>query len=379
MKNTLTCIALALLTQTAIAQCTITGTGTVDPAPPVDNWQTTNYSIGFAFPFNGVTYTDFYYSDHGMIALNNAGVPATPPGGAQTYTPGTAGLATFAADVICAYWGDHTVGGGSVFIDNTSQTHCTITWVDSEPYLNFIAGNFTAQVTLYPSGEIRINLDSRCNNTGSTFGAVETIVGVHQDGNPVPASSDLSSGSVTTSDATCFELFVGPGPSGTNTPDPNFDLSDTTLDFIPTSPGWVVVVSSPVACADSTSFGMGCDGLALAASSAPVMGGSWDLDLSGITTPAPIPNFMAFGTATPPTPLGVILPALFGAGCTGYMDLSLGLVGIGPATAGVASVSVPIPSSLSLPGYTLSAQGLAINPVTGMLSASNGETGVLGY
>ena len=82
---------------------------------------------------------------------------------------------------------------------------------------------------------------------------------------------------------------------------------------------------------------------------------------------------------TPPTPLGVILPALFGAGCTGYMDLSLGLVGIGPATAGVASVSVPIPSSLSLPGYTLSAQGLAINPVTGMLSASNGETGVLGY
>ena len=111
----------------------------------------------------------------------------------------------------------------------------------------------------------------------------------------------------------------------------------------------------------------------------PVLGGSWDLDLSGITIPAPVPNFMAFGAATAPTPLDVLLPTLFGAGCTGYMDLGFGLFGISPATAGVASVSVPIPSSPSLRGYTLTAQGLSINPATGKLGVSNGETGVLGH
>lgn len=378
MKLTLSSIALVVLTQAGIAQCTISGTGTVDPAPPIDNWSGNN-TIGFQFPFNGISYTDFYYSDHGMIALNNAGVPVAPPGGTQTYTPGLAGLTTFAADVICAYWGDHTVGGGSVHIDNTSQTHCTITWQNSEPYLNFVAGAFTAQLTLYPSGEIRINLDSRCNNTGSTFGAVETIIGVHQNGNPVPPASDFSMGTTTTVDPSCFEMFVGPGPAGTNTPDPNFDLGDTTLDFIPASPGWIVIINSPVACAGSTSVGAGCDGLALAASAAPVLGGSWDLDLSGIAIPAPIPNFMGFGVATAPTPLDLLLPGLFGAGCTGYMDLSFGLLGIGPATAGVASLSVPIPSSPGLRGYTLTAQGLAINPASGLLGVSNGETGVLGH
>lgn len=379
MKLFLPSLALVVLAQTAIAQCVISPTGTMDPAPPVDNWNTGTIPIGFLFPFNGATYSDLYYSDHGMIALNNAGVPVTPPAGAQTYTPGTAGLTTFGADVICAYWGDHTVGGGGIHIDNTSGTHCTITWLNSEPYLNFAAGAFTAQVTLWPSGDIRINLDSRCNNTSSTFGPLETIIGVHQDGNLVPASSDLGTGTVVTPDPTCFELFVGPGPQFSNTPDPNFDLGDTTLDFIPTNPGWVVIPSSPVACANSTSTGAGCGGLSLSASNPPVMGGSWDLDLSGITAPAPFPNFMAFGNATPPVPLDVVLPGLFGAGCTGHQDLAFGLLDIGPATAGVASLQVPIPSASALTGYTLTAQGVSINVANGMLFISGGETGALGH
>ncbi len=378
MKFTLPSLALLLLAQTAIAQCVISPIGAPDPAPPIDNWQTGSLPIGFAFPFNGATYTHFYHSDHGLIALNNAGVPAVPGGGAQVWTPGAAGLATFAADVICAYWGDHTVSGGALHIDNTSGSHCTITWFDCEPYAGFTAGAFTAQVTLFPSGEIRINLDNRCNNTSSTYGAVETVIGVHQDGNPVPASSDLSAGAVT-ADATCFELFIGPGPTTVNTPDPNFDLGDTTLTFIPTSPGWIVIASSPVACADSTSVGTGCGGLSLAASSPPVLGGSWDLDLSGITAPAPVPNFLAFGNATPPTPLGVILPGLFAVGCTGHMDLAFGLVDIGPAAAGVASMQLTIPADTALTGYSLTAQGLAINLANGMLFISNGQIGTLGH
>lgn len=379
MNATTSCIALALFCQVSLSQCTITGTGAVDPAPPADSWSPTNHAIGFAFPFNGATYTDFYYSDHGLIALNNAGVPAPPAGGAQVWTPGTAGLATFGADVICAYWGDHTVGGGSVHLDNSSQSHCTITWVNSEPYQNFFAGAFTAQVTLYPSGDIRINLDHRCNNTSSTYGSHETIVGVHQDGNAVPASVDLSSGATSTSNASCFELFAGPGPTNLNSPDPNFDLGDTTLDFIPANPGWLVLINSPVACASSTSTGSGCDGLSLSATALPVMGGSWDLELSGIAAPAPIPNFLAFGLATSPASLAAILPSLFSPGCEGHQDLAFGVFGIGPAAGGVASVSVPIPNETSLRGYSVTAQGLAINPTTGMLGASNGHTAVLGH
>lgn len=381
MKLTLTSLSLALLSKLAVAQCTILGTGAIDPTPPIDGWEPGFFAIGFPFPFNGTTYTHFYYSDHGLIALNNAGTPAVPLGGAQVWDATTANMATMGADCIFAYWGDHTAGAApaGIYLDNTSGTHCTITWVDSEPYFAYTAGAFTAQVTLYPSGAIVVCLDNRCNNTSSTFGGLNTIVGVHQNGFTVPASSDLSSNTVVTLDPTVFQLFVGPGPSFTNTPDPNFDLGNTTIQFIPTSPGWAVLVD-PLTCAATATLGSGCNGLTLTSTTPPVIGGSWGLSLSGITAPAPFPNFLGWGSQIAPTPVGILFPGLFGPTCNAYMDLGLGLVDIGPATAGVANFSLPLPPTANLKGLMVTTQGVSFN-IAGpdLFGLSNGEAGTVGY
>ncbi|MFK7740026.1 MAG: hypothetical protein AB8H80_06845 [Planctomycetota bacterium] len=385
MKTVFSISLLLALAPAAIAQCTITGAGTADPAPPLDGWNATAVPIGFSFPFNGTTYTDLFYSDHGLLALSNGGTPV-PNGAPAVYEPAAANLDTIGLDIICAYWGDHTVQAlgvptapAGLFVDNTSGNYCTVTWVDNEPFDSFTAGAFSVSVTLFPSGEIRICLDGRCNNTSSTFGALETVIGVHQFGNPIPAALDLSMAASTTTDATAFEEFVGPGPANTNTPDPNFDLSDTTITFTPLSPGWLVLTDT-LACASTASVGTGCGGLTLTSASPPAIGMSWDFDLSGITIPAPIPNFVALGVQTPPAPIGVLFPNLFGATCTAYMDASFGLLDIGAATAGVASGSLPIPAVAALKGFSLAAQGLAFDPAgPPTFFLSNGETGIVGY
>ena len=46
---------------------------------------------------------------------------------------------------------------------------------------------------------------------------------------------------------------------------------------------------------------------------------------------APLPNFIAFGAATPPAPVGVLFPTLFGATCEAHTDAAFGLLGIGLA------------------------------------------------
>lgn len=387
MKAQIAFLLLAAAAPVALAQCP-KAIGVPEALPPTDNWAASR-PIGFAFPFNGATYTDFYYSDHGLIALNNAGVPATPPNGSQLWDPGSqpntsgqlgGGFAGFGANVICAYWGDHTFNTGTAYIDNTSGSSCTITWFNSEPFASYTAGQFTAQVTLYSDGSIVINLDSRCNNTSSTFGALTTVIGVHADGNPIPTESDLSTGAVVTANPTCFEEFTGPGPTSPNTPDPLFDLTSTSLTFLPLSPGWLVT-TAPLACASASTVGTGCSGLSLASSTVPALGGTWTLTLSGIAAPAPFPNFMAIGSQVAPVPIGLVLPDLFGASCVAVQDSSAGIFDIGPATGGSATMNIAVPRTASLAGIALTMQGLSFNfPLgTPTFGLSNGVTGVLGF
>lgn len=387
MKCTsLAALSLAALTSSLSAQCVIQPTGTAINPVPIDNWTTTSFPIGFTFPFNGQNYTDVMLSDHGLVALTN-GTPATPPpGGSAVWTPQAANVDTFGFDMIFAYWGDHTVQNvgqptapAGMWIDNTSGTHCTITWVDNEPFSGYTAGAFSCQVTIFPSGEIRIRLDNRCNNTSSTYGAVETVIGVHQFNNvPLPASSNLSQSPTTVTNASCFEEFVGPGPGTSNTPDPNFDLNNTTLTFTPLSPGWLVL-PTPLVCAETSSVGSGCGGLTLTSTRTPFTGGDWSLELSGVTAPAPLPNFLAFGTTTPPSPVGVLFPSLFAAACNAHMDASLGLVDIGPATAGTATLMLNVPTSPAFVGLDLTAQGMSLDVANNVFVLSNGEQANIGY
>jgi len=383
MNKILTSLAVAALSPLAIAQCTIQEIGTLQAGPPIDGF-TNPIPLGFTFTFNGVTYTDIQISDHGIIALSNGTVP-TAAVGAPTYTPGAANLDALGADCIFAYWGDHSTQGfgtptspnAGIYVDNTSGTHCTVTWIDNEPYLSYAAGAFSCSVTMFQSGEIRIRMDNRCNNTSSTFGALETVVGVHTLNNVPAGPSDLSM-VATTTNATLFEEFIGPGPAGSNTPDPNFDLGDTTLTLTPLSPGWVSVPST-LDCGSVADTGAGCGGLTLTTTRPPMVGTDWSMEVAGVAAPAPLPVFIAYGAAVPPTPVGVLFPALFGPTCEAYMDASLGLFSIGAPTAGAASTTVVVPNNIALAGQTLNAQGVAFDTGAPLLVLSNGSSATIGY
>ena len=384
MKSLLCSAAIAALSQLGAAQCALQHFGTLQSAPPVDNFTVAPIPIGFAFPFNGTTYTDVFISDHGILALSNGATP-TPNGGGATYTPGAAHLDALGADCIFVYWGDHSTQGfgtptsaeAGIWVDNTSGAHCTVTWVDNEPYLGYVAGAFSASVTLFPSGEIRVRMDDRCNNTSSAFGAVETVIGVHTHGNPTPPGTDLSQ-AITTADKTVFEEFVGPGPIGSNSPDPGFDLGDTTVTFMPLNPGWLVL-SAPSACGSSSSVGAGCGGLSLETTRPPLLGTDWTLEVSGVQAAASLPVLMAFGATTSATPVGAMFPSLFGPTCETYIDAAYGLYGIGAPSGGVAALTLAVPNNTGLLGATLSTQAAAFDPGAPVLALSNGIEVVVGY
>lgn len=387
MNYTTSLWAVTALSSLVLAQtpCTIQEIGTLVVGPPVDNFTANPVPLGFNINFNGATYDEIFVSDHGIITFANGGVPV-PNGGAATYTPGSANLDALGADCVFAYWGDHSTQGfgtptspnAGIWIDNTSGSHCTITWIDNEPYLSFAAGAFSNSVTLFSTGEIRIRMDSRCNNTSSTFGAVETVIGVHTLNNPIPASSDLSQPSTVAIDLTVFEEFIGAGPAGSNTPDPNFDLSDTTLTFTPLGNGWLVTPGT-LACGAVTDAGGGCGNMTLTTTAAPLSGTRWDLELTSVQ-PSILPVFLTLGASVPQTPVGALLPTLFGASCIATQDATGAVLPMPAATAGTTSLSLPIPMNAALVGFALSAQGLAFDLASAAeFELSNGNDVVIGY
>ena len=307
-------------------------------------------------------------------------MPAAPPNNAQVWDPGATaaggGFAGFGpSPIIMPQWGDNTVQAGSVWIDNTSGTHCTVTWLDNAPFGGG-ATPFTAQVTLYDTGEIVVCLDDRCQNIESTFGAFTTVVGILDNSSgTIPAASDFSAGPVATPDQTVFEEFVGPGTGG-GTVDPNYDVTNSTLRFIPTNPGWVVT-TDPLVCATKTQYGAGCDGLSLD-SNEPVIGASWDVTLTGINPISPI-GIIFFGAARtqPGVPLSVL--GIDSPGCT--VDIAMLLSSLSAANvAGAATVSIAVPLNATLKGATLTCQGLGLTPaVPSLIGTSNGLEGLIGY
>tara|TARA_R110002072_G_scaffold273219_1_gene433667 strand:- start:64037 stop:65182 length:1146 start_codon:yes stop_codon:yes gene_type:complete len=381
MKIQAFCLLLAVATP-AVAQCTLLGTGTIDPSPPGCNFSATTFPIGFAFPFDDgsgiATFTDFAYSDHGCVSLHNGGatpVPAIPLGGVQVYDPGAqpntaltgGGFAGFLADMIYVYWGDHV--GATMHIDNTSGTYCTITWIDTEAFGGGGTIPVSCQVTLYATGVIKIKLDDRCMNHGSSFGPITTVVGISADGVPIPPETDLTAGALVSTSATVYEEFTGPGPVATNTPDPLFDLGGTIITFTPVGGGLWLSDTAPLVCAATATVGTGCGGMGLTSATTPVLGQSWDLAITG----GGVADFIAFGNETTATPVGVLFPNLFAPTCNSYMDAAFGVLSAGAPT------SIPIPLAANLCGLVMTAQGMALVAAPTPLILSNAETATVGY
>jgi len=301
MKQSLFATSLLLFAAHAAAQCTILAPGTQVLPTPVDSWSTIQ-PIGFSFPFCGTNYTGLYVTDHGVIALTNNGTPAVPTGGSFVWNPSSASLIT-SSPMVAPYWSDHTPGvAGQVWIDNTSGSRCTVTWLNMETFGSISPLTpFTMQATLYPSGQITLCLDNRVVNSGSTFGALNAIMAVTSGtGGTLGPAIDISTSPVTANNV-AFEEWVTTAP---NTANPNFDVGNKTITLIPTNPGWVFVTDA-LACAATTSFGSGCDNLSLS-SSPPILGANWTLTTTGVAPVSPI-AITFFGTGPLP---GVPLPTI---------------------------------------------------------------------
>ncbi|MBM3961931.1 MAG: hypothetical protein FJ306_08545 [Planctomycetes bacterium] len=359
-----------LLASQAVGQCTLTAPGSQILPYFVDSW-TAIQSIGFSFPFCGNNYTDCYITDHGMIALTNGGTPAVPPGGSFIWDPMTSNLVTN-APLICPYWSDHTPGtAGQLWIDNTSGTRCTITWLDHQTFGQ--PPQFTMQVTLYPNGNIVFCLDSRVDNNGSSYGSPKSLTAVMavSPGQPaaLPAQFDFSvNGAI--ADNCCHQSWQTAAPGVSN---PLFDVENSTITLVPTNPGWVVIFDT-LACASQSVYGTGCDGLSLLSNN-PVLGTNWTLTTSGIGPLGLAFTFIGTG------PLGLPLPVLGinSPGCTAEVSGILANVS-GPVVAGVMTATIPVPLNASFKNVDFYSQTLQLTlSFPSGLSTSNGAYSSLGF
>jgi hypothetical protein len=195
-------------------------------------------ALGFAFPFNGQTYTHIHPCTNGFVYLSNAGFPA--PGGSGCCSGSTAVLVA-GSPMVAPWWSDLYITGAGTVNFNALPGKAVVTWNDAQEY--FSSPLFTVQLQLHATGEIDFVYDGRVQN----FNGHQFLVGMSQGGGAaVPPASDFSvvGASATT---TNYQLFSVIGPTS---------LTGKGVHFVPTLPGYVWV---PTSCSAShTSYGTGC-------------------------------------------------------------------------------------------------------------------------
>ena len=364
MRSRSLVLSVSLLSSYAVSQCI--------PAPGValtitqDSISPAN-SIGFAFPFNGATYTDIHISDHGICYLSNAGLPAPPAAVPLVYTPASASLVLY-GPVICPFWSDTIPGTAGQFYIEATTSLCTVTWVDVNSF-GFPTPLMTFQLMLHSSGNIEFVWGPNVDNQ-STWAAPgdNGIVGV-SPGFPLtlPAAVDFTTNPTTTDPTFYAEYLVS------NT----FNMANGKLLLIPAPPGWVAIYTAGgTGCASSEAYGAGCDGLTLVCNP-PVLGTSWTLDTSGLNAISVVSfTFLALTRQNPPLPLSAF--GLSAPGCEAHVSNPLASVSSTTA-GGMSQLLVPVPNTASLAGVNLTAQAAGITPNNGAgLATSNGVAGVIG-
>lgn len=210
-------------------------------------------AIGFAFPFAGVTYSDFYVTTNGFLYLRNGPASSLP---SSRCCAGTAAglLANANGPMVCPLWNDLLLvaaNGSGVYVKrSTSAT--IVTWADAIEYGDTQNNRFHVQLKLHQSGQIDFTYTShlRIRTTGAA------LVGVSPGGNAAdPGFSYLATGPNVGS-STIYQLFDnGSRP---------FDLNGKKVTLMPTTQGatygWNVGVT-PCAWAATASIvfqGVGC-------------------------------------------------------------------------------------------------------------------------
>lgn len=130
--------------------------------------------------------------------------------------------------------------------------------------------------------------------------------------------------------------------------------------------------------AAATTYGVGCEGLALSNTNLPKIGsGNFSLDVSNVPVFAPI-AFVAFGgLAVNP---GLDLTVIGMPGCFSYTSFDIGLFQTGAVINQIGSFVLPIPANTALAGSALAAQGVSLSILTPLgLNSSNGLQFTVGF
>jgi len=248
-KTGIVSLVLGLAATTAMAQSPCFDFNLGTPIVNGDDVVSALQPIGFAFPFGGTTYTDFYASTNGVIYLRN-GAAATTPSALCCSGSITTALANTVGPLVCPFWTDLNLtvaNNANVFVNSTAAV-TTITWYNAIEYGDASNSKFHAQLKLFVSGQIDFSYTT--NVTMRTTG--DCLVGTVLNGGTDPGVSDLSAGGTTPND-TLYQLFNNAGLT--------FDLAGQLLSFLPTVPGYVYV---PTPCpqavppAFNTNYGLGC-------------------------------------------------------------------------------------------------------------------------
>jgi len=127
-----------------------------------------------------------------------------------------------------------------------------------------------------------------------------------------------------------------------------------------------------------STYGVGCDGLALSNTNLPTIGsGNFSLNVSNVPVFAPL-AFIAFGgLAINP---GIDLTVIGMPGCFSYTSFDIGLFQTGAVVNQIGSFALPIPANTALAGSALAAQGVSLSILTPLgLNSSNGLQFTVGF
>lgn len=127
-----------------------------------------------------------------------------------------------------------------------------------------------------------------------------------------------------------------------------------------------------------STYGVGCDGLAISNTNLPKIGsGNFSLDVTNVPFFSPI-AFVAFGgLAINP---GLDLTIIGMPGCFSYTSFDIGLFQTGTVINQIGSFVLPIPANTALAGSALAAQGVSLSLVTSLgLNSSNGLQFTVGF
>ncbi|MEC9048398.1 MAG: hypothetical protein VYA51_10320, partial [Planctomycetota bacterium] len=242
------------------------------------------------------------------------------PAGGADYSPSVAEFEAFVDPTICGPWYDWSPNQAGLLVAEEVNGIVYVTWDAVQPYNGASADTFQYQF-------------------------------------------ELASGNCTI----VFENMSFSGASGWHTP--LFGATPGNA-VIADDVDWSAELAAGVVVSD-----VGIAPLALD-SSFPVLGSTWDLTTSNIDPVSPL-AITFLGDAGPAVPFLAI--GLNAPGCDIHLSTTLGSL-TGLATAGAATVSLPIANNPALAGFQLSAQSISltlVNPAN--LLASNGVLGTVGF